>query len=92
MEYDREFFKSCLGKKFSIEFHEEFGHLELVEVSDLNASLPNIDAFSLVFISKNTAVLGQQTYTLKGPNYKNDLFLVPVGRDEQGTRYEAVFN
>lgn len=51
------------------------------------------DAFALQFIGPPGQVLPQQIYTVEHPGIGQfDLFIVPVGRDVGGIRYEAVFN
>lgn len=49
--------------------------------------------FSLVFLGQHQHVLEQRLYRfdLDGVG-KVDIFLVPIGRDENGVSYQAVFN
>lgn len=48
--------------------------------------------FNLVFLGPVDPVLPQMTYRLEHPTVgDHDVFLVPVGRDGDGTHYEAVF-
>ena len=50
-------------------------------------------AFSLFFRGPADAPLPQATYALEHDELgKLEIFIVPVGRDEQGTDYEAAFN
>jgi hypothetical protein len=70
--------------------------LRLTEVRPLGLQpgAPRVEPFVLVFAGPATPLLAQGTYRLAhddlGPM---DLFLVPVGRDADGTvQYEAVFN
>jgi hypothetical protein len=73
--------------------------LELVEATLLPAQ-PNRPAalgarppFSLLFRAPREAVLPQRTYELRHPEMGAfGIFLVPIGPDETGPRYEAVFN
>lgn len=66
--------------------------LKLVSVNDLD-STPRQIQFSLVFLGPLDAPIHQGIYRLDheklGPL---DLFLVPIGKDKDGVRYEAVFN
>ena len=49
--------------------------------------------FSLVFTGPVEPVLPQRTYRLVHAELHDlDVFIVPIGRDESGVRYEAVFN
>jgi hypothetical protein len=65
---------------------------ELVEVSELKVSARQ-ERFAVVFRGPNNEFLGQGlrhfTHDQMG---EFSLFVVPVGKDEAGTSYEAVFN
>lgn len=73
--------------------------LELIEAATHPADAPPTDAagrrtpFSLLFRGPREPVLAQRIQRLEhdalGPL---EIFLVPVGRDDTGTRYEAVFS
>jgi len=73
--------------------------LVLIEATDLSrpgqsrASGPHHRApFSLVFRGPGTPVLPQRIYRMAHAEVGEfELFLVPIGPDEQGLRYEAVF-
>ena len=48
--------------------------------------------FSIVFLGPRDPVLPQRIYRLEHDELGTlDLFLVPIGRDDAGVRYEAVF-
>lgn len=48
--------------------------------------------FSLLFRGRSDAVLPQQTYRVEHDGIGGlDIFLVPLGPDAEGMRYEAVF-
>jgi hypothetical protein len=48
--------------------------------------------FSLVFKGPVDPVLGQQMYPLVHAELGElEIFIVPIGQDDSGTRYEAVF-
>ena len=48
--------------------------------------------FSIVFRGPRTPILPQRIYRVAHPEIGDfELFLVPIGPDEQGMRYEAVF-
>ena len=70
--------------------------LELVEVKGYNAG-PNeqggMERFSLFLRGPSEAFLPQNTYALEHEGMgTHELFIVPVGRDQNGFRYEIVFN
>ena len=49
--------------------------------------------FSLLFYGPTEPLLPQGTYRIEHPDLGNlDLFIVPLGPDNNGVRYEAVFN
>jgi hypothetical protein len=48
--------------------------------------------FSLIFVGTPGEVLPQHIYPLRHPQMGTlEIFLVPIGRTEAGTEYEAVF-
>jgi hypothetical protein len=58
-----------------------------------SGSQPGMERFSVFFSGPNDCYLPQKVYSMEhdrmGPF---DIFLVPIGRDDQGYNYEAVFN
>ena len=49
--------------------------------------------FSLTFVNHEETILPQKLYELDHETLgRGVIFLVPVGKDENGIRYEAVFN
>jgi hypothetical protein len=66
--------------------------LELYELAD-GRSTPVQEQFSLFFYGPTEPFLGQGTFQLEHQALGDfPLFLVPVGPDERGMCYEAVFN
>jgi hypothetical protein len=71
--------------------------LELVSVAELGEApagevLPRRRPFSLIFRAADRGHLPQRTYSLTHADLgRLDLFLVPIGADQVGMRYEAVF-
>lgn len=70
--------------------------LELVTIKGYSARAGDqegMERFSLFFKGPGTPQLPQRTYSLSNEGMGTfDLFLVPIGRDGDGFRYEAVFN
>ena len=70
--------------------------LELTEVKGYlpNANDPNgMERFSCYFSGPSDYYLSQHVYPLDHERMGTfDVFLVPIGRDEKGFQYEAVFN
>ena len=82
-----------LNTLFTLE-HESLGAipLELVSVSDLRET-PRQRMFSIVFRGPLETPFNQGTFPLKHKALGDaSLFLVPVAREADGMRYEAVFN
>ena len=64
--------------------------VESVALKDGNARLVQ---FSLVFLGPADPVFAQKTYRFRHARLGDYAFLItPVGRDAQGTRYEACFS
>ncbi|CAN5213954.1 hypothetical protein BH20ACI1_BH20ACI1_17860 [soil metagenome] len=81
-----------LNTKFRVVEAAEPLELELVEVSDLKTSSGQ-EYFSLVFLGDKDNLLPQKLYALNHETLgQKEIFLVPVGREEDGIKYEAVFN
>jgi hypothetical protein len=66
--------------------------LELIEVKELCLT-PRLEAFSLLFRGPRSVSLGQDSYQLSHERLGAlELMLVPVGVEEEGSYYEAIFN
>lgn len=86
-------FSKHLNTKFRIHVNEtETTEAQLTEVSELLAS-PRQERFSILFRTANEPFLGQGMRRFEHEQMESfELFIVPIGRDEEGTNYEAVFN
>jgi Domain of unknown function (DUF6916) len=91
LDYDS--FAKELNTTFQIQVNQEQTvAAELVDLSEHLVSKVQ-DQFSIVFRTSNEVFLGQGQRELHHERMGDfSLFLVPIGRDEQGTSYEAVFN
>jgi hypothetical protein len=94
-------FAPLLHQKFQIRPEGETAlQMELIDVDTLSEKSPYAPsgarrhAFSVTFRSQDTEhMLPQKIYTVKHRRLGTfDLFLVPIGPDERGMRYEAVFS
>lgn len=92
-----ETFAPHVGEVFTIvgESEAPIG-LELTAANDLshqfNQASPTRGQFSIHFRGPAEWILPQKTYRMEfEPIGTFDIFLVPIGRDDAGTRYEAVF-
>ena len=66
--------------------------LVLIEARGLRGAGEKRQPFSLVFHGPAEPVLDQMIRTLEHPDLGTlEIFLVPIGADSDGTRYEAIF-
>jgi len=66
--------------------------LELFEVTEGHDS-PRLEQFSLMFRGPMTFMIGQGLYRMNHDKLGElDLFLVPIGPDQKGLRYQVIFN
>jgi len=89
-----ETFSPHLGKKFSIRLDETKKiELELTEANRLGGETVNGRVpFSLVFQRPKDFLLPQRIYPFEHEALGAfEIFIVPIGVDEKGLRYEAVF-
>ncbi|HEV7376753.1 MAG TPA: hypothetical protein VGN95_18710 [Pyrinomonadaceae bacterium] len=65
---------------------------ELIEAVD-DESTPSQERFSLIFRGPHQPYLAQSLYRIEHDKMGTlNLFLVPVGKNEDGFEYQAVFN
>ena len=91
--YTKEGFAEHLNTKFRIPLQSSDEiELELIEVVS-TLSTPRQEQFSLFFRGPVNIYLPQMTYHMRHEAMGElDLFIVPVGQQPDGFRYEAVFN
>ena len=91
-------FLPYLNQQFRVHLEsDEALEAELIDVSELGSETTNEEGrrwpFSVVFRVVSDLVLSQKIYTIEHDTMgKLALFLVPIGPDKKGMRYEAVFN
>lgn len=96
MTITKQTFENIQDKSFEIAFHPE-QHLtcKLIEVKGINSSTlkdGQAEPFSIVLETPGDLVFEQNTYMIKNKEMDEfPLFLVPIGADENGVRYEAIF-
>lgn len=89
-------YQAQLSSNFILDAEPEPIELELIEVSDVVAEKTEsgqVEPFSALFRHANLEMMFDQgSYTLKHDELGELLlFLVPIGPDEIGMRYEAIF-
>ena len=89
-------FEACLGQTFALDYEGYRDELELLSVDRLPGAQvvgERREAFSLIFLSRHGKLLEQRVYTLVNETVgEQPIFLVPIGQDEAGVSYEAVFS
>ncbi len=96
MTVTKQTFEQLQDKTFNIAFNPETQlACQLIEVKGINSHTleqGQPEPFSLVFETPGDLVFEQNTYLVKNIDIEEfPLFLVPIGADEKGVRYEAVF-
>ena len=72
---------------------EELTLIEVKPLTPAGAGVAREDPFSAVFRGGPGSPADQKIYTLENEDLgRMELFLVPIGPDEVGMRYEAIFN
>jgi len=86
-------FSSHVNTKFLMHYGQsQTAELELINVSDVGSSARQ-SQFSLHFQGPVDAPIAQGVYRIEHPEFEPlDLFLVPLGKDQKGVTYEAIFN
>lgn len=65
--------------------------MTLSVVEPLPGSARDGGGFRLEFRGPADPLLAQATMAVRGPTGTRDIFMVPIARDAEGVRYEAVF-
>lgn len=92
-ELSRTDFAEHLNTKFRIIFDAEQSlEVELIEITEGTVT-PRQEMFSLLFLGPNETPFTQGMCRMEHERMGElSLFLVPVGKDQRGLLYEAVFN
>ncbi len=88
-------FSAHVGEKFDVVVPKGAGQLELVEARPLPAQgeAADEDGFSLVFKAAIDCTIGQGSVALDHEKIGwNVMYLIPIGEDEEGQYFEAIFN
>lgn len=92
-------FAEQIGSGFAVSVSDAAPvQLELTQVSsygglDVKDKSLKIQAFAITFTGARTPQLPQGSYAMAHPALGSlDIFIVPIGTDSRGVRYEAIFN
>ncbi|TGX53391.1 hypothetical protein E5A73_11125 [Sphingomonas gei] len=79
------------GTVYTVSSGDQAWPLALDKVQPLSDSGREGGSFRLEFLGPADPVLPQATYSFSNSDATQDIFIVPVGREGGGIRYEAVF-
>ncbi len=87
-------FTPRLNERFRLHTETNSHDLQLFQVKPLGMDMPGgREPFSLLFRAPKDALVPQMIYRLENDRMGVlDLFLVPLGPDDHGMVYEALFN
>ena len=84
-------FTGWLNRECKVKTPEGDVRMTLIAAEPVAGSPRAGGGFRLEFLGPRDPMLGQGTMSVAGPDRSDDIFLVPVEREERGTVYEAVF-
>lgn len=85
-------FAAHLNESFAVEHESSRLSLTLVEAVAKGARPSGRQPFALLFRGPLEPVLPQATYRFERATFPSlDIFIVPIGPDGDGMRYEAIF-
>jgi hypothetical protein len=94
-QFTIETFRPLVGESFRVENDSDSLELELVaadELGERGGAPSGRVPFSLVFRGPPEPVLPQRIYRFEHDGMGAfEIFIVPIGRDADGIRYEAIF-
>jgi hypothetical protein len=97
MKMTEDLSREALGANLNSKFLMPFADAEPLELELINLidypSAPGQEQFSAIFRAPLNAPVAQGIYQLEHEQFGVfGIFLVPIGRDQQGVQYEALFN
>jgi hypothetical protein len=81
----------AVGDDFSVEAGGSQFTLRVVKVEPLPPAAREAGAFRLEFEGPAETVVPQGTYAFRGSRRSDDIFIVPIAKDQANVRYEAIF-
>jgi len=84
-------FSGLVGQSFAVAVGGHRLMLTLVAAEELAGSVREAGGFRLEFLGPADPMLNQGIFAFQSEGRRYDLFIVPLGRSAEGTRYEAVF-
>ena len=84
-------FSGSVGEPYEVELNGATHELRLIEATPLPDSGREGGAFRLEFLGPCDPILEQAIRRFRRGAEEHEIFIVPIARDTQGTRYEAIF-
>ena len=84
-------FAGRVGKALPVKVEGGTVPLQLDSAQELPPSGRDGGAFRLEFIGPFQPMLAQAIYPFGIDGQRHDIFIVPIGQDQRGIRYEAIF-
>lgn len=84
-------FAGAEGTVYQVTAEDNSYELVLETAAELPASGREGGSFRLAFRGPAEPILAQGIYPFRAGEFAGDIFIVPIGRDDSGTLYEAVF-
>ena len=84
-------FSGLVGQSFAVAVGGHLLMLTLAAAEELHGSVREAGGFRLEFLGPADPMLTQGIFPFEIDEERYDLFIVPLGRSAEATRYEAVF-
>jgi hypothetical protein len=84
-------FAGNVGQTYNIVFSDGVLPLVLEQAQPLPAGQREAGAFRLQFLGPPEPVIVQGTYPFRLGEETDEIFIVPIGKGEDGVQYEAIF-
>ncbi len=91
-ELKLEHFADNVGKTYEIVFTDAVLPVTLEQAQPLPGGHREAGAFRLQFLGPREPVLAQGIFAFRLDDDIDAIFIVPIGQDENGTQYEAIFS
>ena len=85
-------FADCVGERYDLVLEGEKLPLTLETAYELPRSVREAGSFRLSWRGPVEPILPQAIYRLERGGEAYEIFIVPIGCDDRGTEYEAIFN
>ncbi|HEX8526958.1 DUF6916 family protein [Allosphingosinicella sp.] len=84
-------FSGAIGQPYEIEAEGQRHRMDLIAAEELGPSGREAGSFRLEFRGPFEPILPQAIYGFRRDGETREIFVTPVGREAEGTRYEAIF-